>query len=65
MNEIILRRDSNGILNLGEIGGSVSTYRLTLEQNGRIVLDPCIEIPLEDKDSLKMIKQKHHLKKAA
>ncbi len=65
MNEVIIRPDSKGRLNLGEIVKGVSSFHVTIEKNGRIVLEPYAEIPFEDKwifdnkDLMEKIKQEH------
>jgi len=46
---IILRPDSKGRLNLGEIADNVSSYRVTIESNGKVILVPYAEIPLSEK----------------
>jgi len=68
---IILRPDSKGRLNLGEIANNVSSYRVTIENGGKVILEPYAEIPLsdkwifEDKELMSRIKdeavQKHKL----
>jgi len=64
MSEIILRPDSKGRIALGEIANRVSSYRVTVEKDGKVTLEPYAEIPLsekwifEDKELLeKVIKQ--------
>ena len=46
---IILRPDSKGRITLGEITNNVSSYRVTVENNGKIILEPYAEIPLSEK----------------
>ncbi len=46
---IILRPDSKGRISLGEIASNVSSYRVTVEDNGRVILEPYAEIPLSEK----------------
>ncbi|MDX2050055.1 MAG: hypothetical protein SFT93_02620 [Rickettsiaceae bacterium] len=46
---IILRPDSKGRITLGEIANNVSIYRVTVEGNGKIILEPYTEIPLSEK----------------
>jgi len=71
MDEIILRPDSKGRLNLGGLGKGVSSFRATLEQNGKIILEPYIEIPaedkwiFEDKELLEKVKKQLQAKKEA
>lgn len=61
MKDIILRPDAKGRINLGEIANNVSSYRVTVEDGGKVMLDPYTEIPLsekwifEDKDLLEKI----------
>lgn len=63
MNNIVLRPDAKGRLNLGEIAKNVSSYQVTIEESGRVILEPYTEIPLsdkwifEDKALLEQIKQ--------
>ena len=70
MNEIILRPDSKGRLNVGDYVNGVSSFRMTLENNGTIVLEPYAEIPFEDKwifedkELLEKIKQQHKVNTA-
>jgi len=65
MDEVIIRPDSKGRLNLGEIVKGVSSFRATIEKNGKVILEPYAEIPFEDKwifdnkDLLEKIKQQH------
>ena len=49
MPEIILRPDSKGRIALGEIANKVSSYRVTVEKDGRVTLEPYAEIPLSEK----------------
>ena len=66
MNEIILRPDAKGKINLGELAKNVSSYRVTKEEDGKLILMPYAEIPFsekwifEDKEALETVKQ--HLK---
>jgi hypothetical protein len=46
---IILRPDSKGRISLGEIANNVSSYRVIVEENGRVTLEPYTEIPLSEK----------------
>ena len=65
MNNIVLRPDAKGRISLGEIARNVSSYRMSVEQNGKIVLEPYVEIPLsenwifENKELLDKIKQEN------
>jgi hypothetical protein len=71
MNEIILRPDSKGRLNISDFAKGVSSFRVNLEKNGQIILEPYAEIPFEDKwifedkDLLEKIKQQYAQEKAA
>ena len=49
MSEIILRPDSKGRLNIGELAQGVSSYRIILGENGVLTLYPYAEIPFSDK----------------
>lgn len=49
MKETILRPDSKGRLNLGELAKNVSSYRVRKEENGNLVLIPFAEIPFSEK----------------
>ena len=49
MDNIILRPDSKGRLNLGELAQGVSSYRVTVGENGKLFLTPYAEIPLSEK----------------
>lgn len=61
MKDIILRPDAKGRVSLGEIANNVSSYRVTIEDSGKVMLEPYAEIPLsekwifEDKDLLEKI----------
>ena len=46
---IILRPDSKGRITLGEIANNVSSYRATVEEGGKVTLEPYAEIPLSGK----------------
>jgi hypothetical protein len=46
---IILRPDAKGRITLGEITNNVSSYKVTVEDNGKITLEPYAEIPLAEK----------------
>ena len=69
MNEMILRPDAKGKINLGELAKNVSSYRVTKEEDGKLILMPYAEIPFsekwifEDKQALETVKQ--HLKQKA
>jgi hypothetical protein len=49
MSEIILRPDSKGKINLGDLAKNVSSYRVTQNADGELTLTPFAEIPLSDK----------------
>lgn len=49
MSDVILRPDSKGRISLGAISNNVSSYRVSVEDNGRVVLEPYTEIPLSEK----------------
>ena len=63
MTEIILRPDSKGRINLGDLAIGVSSYRVAIGNHGELTLTPYAEIPLsekwifENKDILEKIKQ--------
>jgi len=66
MEEIILRPDSKGRINLGELSQGVSSYRVIKGENGSLILKPYLEIPFtekwifENKDILERIKKEFH-----
>jgi hypothetical protein len=67
MSEIILRPDSKGKINLGDLAKNVSSYRVTQNADGELTLTPFAEIPLsdkwlfDDKEKLEQFKsQMHH-----
>jgi hypothetical protein len=45
MADIMLRPDAKGRIALGKLAKGVSSYRLQQESNGRLVLEPYVEIP--------------------
>jgi len=45
MTKIILRPDAKGRLNHGDLANNVSSYRITQEENGTLILTPYSEIP--------------------
>lgn len=63
MTEIILRPDSKGRINLGDLAAGVSSYRVTIGDHGKLTLTPYAEIPLSEKwifenqDILEKVKQ--------
>ena len=65
MTEIILRPDSKGNLNIGELAQGVSSYRVVIGEHGVLTLYPYAEIPLsekwifENKELLEKFKEEH------
>lgn len=63
MSEIILRPDGKGRITLGALADNVSSYRVTIAEDGKVILEPYTEIPLsekwifEDKELLAKIKK--------
>jgi hypothetical protein len=63
MTGIILRPDGKGRINLGDLASGVSSYRIMVEDHGKLVLTPYAEIPLsekwifEDQNILEKVKQ--------
>lgn len=63
MEEIVLRPDSKGRVNLGDLSNGVSSYRVSSGENGQLILSPYLEIPFtdkwifENKDVLEKVKQ--------
>ncbi len=49
MDNIVLRPDAKGRISLGEAARNVSSYRMSVEENGKISLEPYVEIPLSEK----------------
>lgn len=49
MTEVFLRPDSKGRISLGKIANNVSSYKMTVKENGQLLLEPYVEIPLSDK----------------
>ncbi len=68
MTNVILRPDSKGRINLGEVARNISSYRMTVKSDGQITLAPYAEIPLadkwifEDKELLKKLKEENQEK---
>lgn len=68
MTEIILRPDSKGKLNIGELAHGVSSYRVVIGDHGVLTLYPYAEIPFSDKwifeDTalLEKLKEEHKVK---
>ena len=65
MTEIILRPDSKGKLNIGELAQDVSSYRIVIGEHGVLTLYPYAEIPFsekwifENKELLEKFKKEH------
>jgi hypothetical protein len=63
MEETVVRPDSKGRLNLGDLTQGVSSYRVRKEENGQLILTPYTEIPFaekwifENKDLLEKVKK--------
>ncbi len=63
--EIILRPDSKGKLNIGELAQGVSSYRVVIGEYGVLTLYPYAEIPFsekwifEDKELLEKFKEEN------
>ena len=63
MEETVVRPDSKGRLNLGDLSQGVSSYRVRKEENGQLILTPYTEIPFaekwifENKDLLEKVKK--------
>ena len=63
MEEIILRPDAKGRVNLGDLAQGVSSYRVNRGENGTLTLTPYAEIPFsekwifENKEILEKVKQ--------
>lgn len=49
MTETILRPDAKGRINLGDIAKNVSSYKVTVGETGKVILEPYAEIPLSEK----------------
>lgn len=61
--EITLRPDSKGRIALGALAKGVSSFRVHKEENGRVVLEPFVEIPERERwlyknpEALAMVEQ--------
>ena len=44
-----MRPDSKGRITLGKLAEGVSSYRVTVESHGKIVLEPFAEIPARER----------------
>ena len=49
MTDVFLRPDSKGRISLGKIANNVSSYKMTVKENGQLLLEPYVEILLSDK----------------
>ena len=49
MEEIMLRQDAKGRINLGDLAEGVSSYRVHVGENGKLTLTPYAEIPFSEK----------------
>jgi hypothetical protein len=45
----LVRPDSKGRITLGEFAKGISSYEVTQDKNGRIILEPFVEIPAQEK----------------
>ncbi len=67
MSNVIVRPDAKGRINLGTIAENVSSYKVTIDDNGNVILEPYIEIPFSEKwifdDQDLLEKVKKHLRK--
>jgi hypothetical protein len=58
-----LRPDAKGRITLGKLAEGVSSYRVRRQKDGKILLEPFVEIPAEErwlwenKEALKAVKQ--------
>lgn len=63
MEQMILRPDAKGRINLGDLAKGVSSYRVNISENGNLILIPYAEIPFSEKwifeneDTLERVKQ--------
>jgi len=44
-----VRPDSKGRITLGALAKDVSGYQVSVEENGRVILEPLVEIPAQEK----------------
>lgn len=49
MEQLILRPDAKGRVNLGDLAKGVSSYRVNVSENGNLILIPYAEIPFSEK----------------
>lgn len=45
----VVRPDSKGRITLGSFAKGVSSYKITLDRHHRIILEPFVEIPAQEK----------------
>ena len=45
----VLRPDSKGRISLGKLAQGVSSFRVSVDDRGRIVLEPYVEVPASEK----------------
>jgi hypothetical protein len=45
----IVRPDSKGRVTLGNLAKRISSYKITQDKNQRIILEPFVEIPIQEK----------------
>lgn len=71
MTEVIVRPDSKGKINLGELAAGVSSYRIGRGEKGHLMLTPYAEIPFsekwifDDQDVLEKFKQQFRQEKSS
>lgn len=67
MENISVRPDSKGRINLGDLALGVSSYKVNVAEDGKLILTPYAEIPFSEKwifdDEEILEKVKQHLKK--
>lgn len=49
MTELMLRPDAKGRISLGELAKGVSSYKVTINENGQLTLTPYAEVPYSEK----------------
>lgn len=66
MDNITVRPDAKGRVNLGDLAQGVSSYKINILENGQLLLIPYAEIPFSEKwifDNKDVLeKVKHHLR---
>jgi hypothetical protein len=45
----VLRPDSKGRITLGKLAQGISGFHVEQDEEGRIILEPCVEIPAREK----------------